>query len=147
MTWRKIGSDRGGVRKQGGRSPGGPRRPEPLSSALSGYLNKTGISEAIQRLTAVDDWPRVVGPRISRVTRALEVRGEALVVEVTSSAWLNELAMMKAEILARMNEASKRPPIERIILRLAESPVEHELDVAGDSVQTGTPPSTPTKRA
>ncbi len=123
----------------------GPQRPEPLASALSGFLEKSGLNDAIARLTVVDDWPRIVGPRIGKVTRALEVRGDALLIEVTSSAWLNELAMIRVDLLARINEDTSRPPIERIVFRLAEEPVDH--NVADDRPIGRESSSTPTKRA
>ncbi|MXV94878.1 MAG: DUF721 domain-containing protein [Gemmatimonadetes bacterium] len=99
----------------------GPRRFEPVADALRGYLERTGLDESLQRLGALDEWADAVGPRVARVTRAVEVRGDTLVVEVLSSAWNNELTMMKGLILERLNTVCTGPPIGGIRFRLAET--------------------------
>ena len=99
----------------------GPRRFEPVADALRGYLERTGLDESLQRLGALDEWAGAVGPRVARVTRAVEVRGDTLVVEVLSSAWNNELTMMKGLILERLNSVCTGPPIGGIRFRLAET--------------------------
>lgn len=95
------------------------KRPVPVSSVLSEYLRASGLDASIDRMVALDEWAGIVGGRIDRVTRAAEVRGDSLVVEVESSAWLNELAMMHGEILERVNRSTQGPPFGRILFRLA----------------------------
>lgn len=99
----------------------GPRRFEPVADALRGYLERSGLDESLERLGALDEWPGAVGPRVARVTRAVEVRGDKLVVEVLSSAWINELTMMKGLILERLNSVCAGPPMGGIRFRLAET--------------------------
>lgn len=93
----------------------------PVADALQGYLDRTGLAESLERLEAVEEWADVVGARVSRVTRAVEVRGDALVVEVLSSAWIAELSMMRTLILERLNSARTGPPVGSIRFRLAET--------------------------
>ena len=99
----------------------GPRRFEPVADALRGYLERSGLDESLERLGALDEWPGAVGPRVARVTRAVEVRGDKLVVEVLSSAWISELTMMKGLILERLNSVCAGPPMGGIRFRLAET--------------------------
>lgn len=99
----------------------GPRRFEPVADALRGYLERTGLDESLERLGALDEWAGAVGPRVARVTRAVEVRGDKLVVEVLSSAWIAELTMMKGLILERLNSVRAGPPLGGIRFRLAET--------------------------
>lgn len=93
----------------------------PLAEVLDGYLDKSGLGDSLVRLRAMDEWDAAVGPRISRVTRPAEVRGETLVVDVSSSAWITELSMMSGLILERLNARAKGPPIGRVRFRLAET--------------------------
>ncbi len=95
-------------------------KPERVGDVLAGYLDRTGLGEALGRLGALDEWTGAVGPRVSRVTRPVEVRGDTLVVEVISSAWLAELAMMRPLILERVNRARAGPAIGDVRFRLAE---------------------------
>lgn len=93
----------------------------PVAEVLDGYLDVSGLGVALARLRAMDDWGDAVGPRISRVTRPVEIRGETLVVEVLSSAWITELTMMGGIILKRVNARGTGPPIGRVRFRLAET--------------------------
>ena len=93
----------------------------PLAEVLGGYLDETGLGDSLARLRAMDEWADAVGPRVSQVTRPVEVRGETLVVEVLSSAWNTELTMMSGLILERVNARGTGPPIGRIRFRLAET--------------------------
>ena len=92
-----------------------------VADVLQGYLDDSGLADSLARLGAMDEWADVVGPRISRVTRPVEVRGETLVVEAASSAWISELTMMSRLILERLNASREGPPIGRIRYRLAET--------------------------
>lgn len=51
-------------------------------------------------------WARAAGPRIAKHARAEQLRNKTLVVRVASSAWANELAFLKAELLAKLQELS-----------------------------------------
>ena len=93
----------------------------PVSEVLEEFLAESGLGESLERLGAMDDWPDAVGSRVSGVTSAVEVRGDTLVVEVASSAWLTELSMMKGLILERLNSRRGDAPIGRIRFRLAEA--------------------------
>jgi len=94
---------------------------EPLGRVLDAFLDRSGIGESLERLTALNEWPEVVGARVSRVTRAVAVQGDALVVEVASSAWIHELSTIRGMILEKLNEHRSGPAIGRIRFRLAES--------------------------
>ena len=91
-----------------------------VGEVLEGYLAESGLGESLARLGAMDEWAETVGSRVSGVTRPVEVRGDTLVVEVLSSAWLNELSMMKGMILERLNAGRADAPIGGIRFRLAE---------------------------
>lgn len=102
-----------------------------LAEALDTYLHDVGLADALARLAALDEWAGAVGARVSEVTRPVEVRGDTLVVEVSSSAWINELAMMSSLILRRVNERSGTPPIGRLRFRLAEATPDEPRPIMG----------------
>ena len=97
------------------------RRLTPLANALEAYLDESGLGESLARLGAIDKWPDAVGPHVARVTKAVEVRGDTLVVEVLSSAWINELSMMGRMILEQLNDCWSGPALSRVRFRLAET--------------------------
>lgn len=99
-----------------GRPSGQPRL---VGDVLADYLDGTRLGESLARLGAIEEWAGAVGPEVSRVTRPVEVRGETLVVEVVSSAWLAELSMMRSLILDKVNAVRAGPAIGRVRFRLA----------------------------
>ncbi len=90
----------------------------PLADAVAGFLAASGLSETLERLDALKHWAVAVGPAVARVSRAVEVQGDALVVEVATSEWANELSMMKPAILERLNGRLEAAPVRDIRFRL-----------------------------
>lgn len=97
---------------------GGPTR---LGEMLGEVLEAHGVKDQVARMSVLEVWPEMVGDHIAEVTRAKGVSDATLFVEVRTSAWLMELNMMKAELLARVNAHLTDTPIERIVFVLAET--------------------------
>jgi predicted nucleic acid-binding Zn ribbon protein len=76
---------------------------EAVSSVLSRLLRKLGLESEILGWRAVDEWPQVVGPRVSQHARAVSFRGGTLVVEVEGSAWMHELSYLKRDLIRKIN--------------------------------------------
>ena len=95
-----------------------------MGDLLGSFLRKSGLRDTVSRIEIVDQWDRLVGEAIARVTRAQGIRGTALIVEVRSSSWLMELNLMKEEILRRVNEGRQGALIEKLVFVLAEDPTE-----------------------
>jgi predicted nucleic acid-binding Zn ribbon protein len=77
---------------------------EAIASVLSRVLRQLGLEGDLEAWRAVDDWPQVVGPRVSRHTRAVGFRDGTLRVEVEGSAWMQELGYLKRDLIARINQ-------------------------------------------
>ncbi len=106
-------------RRRDGRGEGSPDR---VGDLLGGVLRKLGVSEEVARQGAIERWGEVVGERIAAVTEAVSVANGVLFVRVSSSAWLNELTLMRSELLSRLNAGRRDGRIDRIVLTLAEGP-------------------------
>jgi len=76
---------------------------EAIASVLSRVLRQLGLEGDLEAWRAVDEWPQVVGPRVSRHTRAVGFRDGTLRVEVEGSAWMQELGYLKRDLVARIN--------------------------------------------
>jgi predicted nucleic acid-binding Zn ribbon protein len=75
----------------------------PLADAIDTLLKKQGIDQRVREYTAVEEWGRIVGKRISAVTRAVRIQKGILTVEVSSAPWRQELRFRKDEILKKLN--------------------------------------------
>ena len=72
---------------------------EALPFVLSRLLKKLGLEDELQGWRAVEDWARVVGPRVARHTRAIGFEQGVLRVEVEGSAWMHELGYLSQELI------------------------------------------------
>ncbi len=112
--------DRGATDRTWGRE--GDGRPQPIVDVLERIIEEKGLGDLLSRVGALDEWADAVGPGIAAVTRPVEVRGDELLVETLSSAWLNELSMLREPILERVNERRTGALIGSVRFRLAEDP-------------------------
>lgn len=78
-------------------------QPVPARSVLETIVNRLGLRAGLSRHRIISLWPRIVGPGVARHTRATEVRGSVICVEVDSSVWMNELAAIKSTLLEKVN--------------------------------------------
>ncbi len=94
-------------------------KPTRLGEVLPGVMGEGKLGERLAQAGVIVHWAALVGPQIAKVTQPLSVdRQGVLLVAVTSSAWMNELAMMEPELLRTINEKSGVRKIERIRWRL-----------------------------
>lgn len=97
---------------------GGP--PENIGAVVERFLDSHGHRARVALAAVVDDWPRIAGPQIARVTVARAVAADGtLIVGVATNAWMSELAMHEAEFVARLNEGFSPPRVRRIRWLLA----------------------------
>jgi len=74
--------------------------PRTAAKAVGSVLELHGISDQVRAGRLLTEWADLVGPKIAQHTRPLEVRDRLVTVEVMSSAWLNELEVLRLQILA-----------------------------------------------
>lgn len=89
--------------------------PSPVGGLVGSIFEKLGIAEKVGRAAAAARWDEVVGPEISRRTGEVRVSGRALIVEVESSTWMQELNMRRHQILRELNEGLEEGEIEKIV--------------------------------
>ncbi len=68
--------------------------------AIGAALAFRGISDAVRGERLLAEWVDFVGARIAARTRPDGIYDRVLVIEVASSAWLHELNLLRAQILA-----------------------------------------------
>ena len=91
--------------------------PVPLGQILAGLLGSRSLGPKLRQGMAVAMWPEVVGEKLAKVTTATVCKGGRLYVEVESSVWMQEMAFLQAELLAKLNRRIGRHTVRRLILR------------------------------
>jgi hypothetical protein len=125
-----------------------PRRPRKgqlgkgqalIESLLRGL--PASVRDEARRFRALKAWHDAAGPRIRARVRGERVQGTTLVLRVSSAAWANELGMMRAELLKKLQETPGGEWLED--LRFTVGP----LDGAPSWEEPDEPAPAPTARA
>ena len=98
------------------RTPGpSTDRPQLVGDLLPRLLERRGLSAKVEAASVLPEWESLVGPGIAAVTRPIRVSEGTLFVAVTSSPWMMELSMMKAQLMRRLNAGKRAGRIEQLV--------------------------------
>ena len=106
-------------------------RHEKVGGLIETMFARLGIAEKVERASVVAEWEELVGSHIARVARPLRVQGDTLFVEVESASWRRELAMMRPQLMRKLNAGKRRGRIERIVFVQADGRYSEERDGQG----------------
>lgn len=93
------------------------KEPELLGNLIDSYFEAMGLKPKLDEAKLMSGWNEVVGPLMSRHTSSLSIKDRVLYVKVDSSIVRNELMMMQADIVARLNGKTGASVIDKIIFR------------------------------
>lgn len=78
--------------------------PERVSSAIQPILDRIDREGAFGIVRLVKEWPEVVGETIARRTEVVSLKFHTAVVKVSGAMWIQELNLMRAQILSRIKD-------------------------------------------
>ena len=87
---------------------------EAVAGILNRLLARLGLVDELHGWRAVEEWARIVGPRVARHTRALSFYHGVLRVEVDGSAWRHELSYLERELVRRLNRELGADPVRAV---------------------------------
>ena len=97
-------------------------QPTSIADVMAKMLEQKGMTERIAQVSAMDDWPQVVGAQIASVTEPLSISADGtLWVRVTTAAWMNELSLLAPTLLKRLNDVPGRQPVRQLRFRLGRA--------------------------
>ncbi len=85
-----------------------------ISEIIPGIIKTLGLEKKSIQMQIMLDWKEIVGKRISEESMPVTVKRGILKVKVSSSAWMNELQMMKPELMERIEKRFGRNRIRDI---------------------------------
>lgn len=80
-----------------------PRNTTSLDGILGEALRRLGLEQGIRARQSLTLWERVAGETIANATRAGDIRNGTLYVYTRSSAWSQELSMLRETLMERLN--------------------------------------------
>lgn len=79
------------------------REAKPLEGILAEALRRLGLEKGVKARRSLTLWERVAGETIAKATRVGDIRNGTLYVYTRSSAWSQELSMLRETFLERLN--------------------------------------------
>ena len=80
------------------------KRPEQIGAAMQPLLERLDREGHFAIVRIVKAWPEIVGDDIARRTEIVSLKFHTLLVKVSGAMWIQELNLMKTQILARVTE-------------------------------------------
>ena len=79
------------------------REVKSIADLLNMYLRREGLETPLLQKRAIDAWDAVMGPAITRYTGDKFIKNQTLFVKVLNPALRQDLSMMRARIVQRIN--------------------------------------------
>jgi hypothetical protein len=93
------------------------RRAAKAGDLLDTLLAGWGIDARLRQYQAITIWAEVVGPQIAARTRPEKIRDGVLEVCVDQPTWMQQLQLLKPQILAKLNARLGDTPLREIFLK------------------------------
>ena len=77
---------------------------KPLGEILMKLLRDEGLETPLQQKRLIDAWETVAGTMVARYTTEKFIKNQTLFVKITSPALRQDLAMMRTQLMRRLNE-------------------------------------------
>jgi predicted nucleic acid-binding Zn ribbon protein len=78
--------------------------PVRLDRILDGVLSECGLSDRMAERSLLEVWPQIVGERIARHVRAVDLRDGVLLLAADHGAWRQEVTLLLPRIREQCNE-------------------------------------------
>ncbi|MDD2557253.1 MAG: DUF721 domain-containing protein [Desulfuromonas sp.] len=100
-------------------------------SIVKTLFDDMGIASRIEQHQVWTIWDKVVGAQIAAHARPASIRNNVLEVRVDHAVWMQQLQLLKPQILAKLNRELNCPPIDSMYLRrkTPEPPIRREPQV------------------
>ena len=80
------------------------KAPEQIGAAMQPLLDRIDREGHFAIVRLAKAWPEIVGETIARRTEIVSLKFHTAVVKVSGAMWIQELNLMKSQILARVTE-------------------------------------------
>ena len=81
------------------------REVKSINDLLNMYLSHEGLETPLLQKRAIDAWDNLMGEMITRYTGEKFIKNQTLYVKIINPALRQDLSMMKARIVQRINQA------------------------------------------
>jgi len=93
--------------------PSGPRT---VREILTGVLSRLGLERDLDDYRIWEAWDELVGPAVARNAQPVRLDARRLVVAVKNNMWMQELGLLRTNLVERINEWMGRQVVSEIFL-------------------------------
>ena len=86
-----------------------------LKEAIEQMLNVYKIKKRYEETGIIAYWPELVGKSVANRTKEIFIHDKKLYLRIESSVIKNELMLMRAQIISKVNDRAKETLVEEII--------------------------------
>lgn len=120
-----------------GRKGSAEARLSSIAEVLQLSLARVGLDRRLEDYRIFEGWDEVVGPTIARNAQPCRLDERRLVVVVRSSAWLQELGLLRRDLCRRLNQWMGREVIGEIFFVVGKLDPQARSGAGETSVSTG----------
>ena len=88
-----------------------------LSDLLKDFVKDNHLEKGLDKVNVRDAWEQFMGSGVNNYTTDVQLKGNTLHVQLTSSVLREELSYGKDKIISMLNEALGKELIKKIVLR------------------------------
>ncbi len=93
-----------------------------IAEVMGAATKRLGLKARLNRYGIWDQWQRIVGPAIAAHARPSRWQGKVLVVRAAHPAWVQELTLLKPQLLAQIRASLPKATIDDIRFESGELP-------------------------
>ena len=86
-----------------------------LGDVIREVLRQQGLETPLNEVRAINAWPQVAGPAIARLTGDVSLRQGTLYVKITRPALRQDLAMMRTQLIGKLNQTVGAQVVRHIV--------------------------------
>lgn len=106
--------------------------PARLGDVLERLLSSFGLDKALHQYRLIEAWSDAVGSQIARHTCVDQLRGDRLYILVDSPTWMQELTLLRSDLLQRLGATATAAGVTDLVFR---------YDPAGVAAAANPPPA------
>lgn len=88
-----------------------------ISDLLKDFVKDNKLQDGLDKVDVRDAWQSLMGNGVNNYTTAIQLKGNILYVQLSSSVLREELSYGKDKIIAMLNEALGKDLILKLVLR------------------------------
>jgi len=93
------------------------KRPTPVADLIEAVFAGKPVQKRLREMRIWQVWEEAVGQQIAAKAMPAAFRDGTLTVRVSGSAWMQQLTMMKPQIIANLNEAAGEPLVRELFFK------------------------------